>query len=93
MIEIPKLNQIFQPERSKFGNTKNIGSEGSTNQNVDSVCLEIFSVSPLSNQIQIIASKDKIGREAINAPNAGDFFVASEIRATMNPDKNTLMRK
>ena len=64
-------NQKETPRRSRQGISKNIGSEGRTNQNVASRCDAMLPVSGLSCQSQIAPSSDTSGREAINAPNPG----------------------
>jgi len=53
----PKLDQKPSPARSIAGKTKNIGSDGSTYQNVDSAWAAIRSTSLVSRRSQRMASR------------------------------------
>ena len=76
---------------SKIGIRRNIGRDGSTNQNVAVECNAKRSGSPVSVQSHIIPRTDTRGREAIKPPKPGNFLDTSETVATMIPDRSALI--
>jgi len=71
--------------------TKNIGSDGRTNQKVASDCAAMRSVSAVSCHSQIIARIETSGSEAIRPPKPGLRRATSETAMTMNPDSAALI--
>lgn len=89
------VNAIQNPTpcRSKNGRTRNIGSDGSTNQNVLSECAARRSVSTVSRQSQIMPMIETSGSDAINPPMLGLRRATSEMMSTKTPETIALMNR
>jgi hypothetical protein len=81
--ERARAGQNPSPCRSIAGRTKNIGSDGRTNQKVASDCAATRCVSAVSCQSQIIARIETSGSEAIRPPKPGLRLATSEAAMTM----------
>ena len=83
--------QKFKPFRSSADSARNIGSVGSTNQNVDCDRAAMASLSPVSRQSHMKASSETSGSERMSAPNAGLRFATSEAAAMIAPEMSALV--
>ena len=81
------------PCRSKAGKIRNIGSEGSTNQNVDSECAATRSKSEVSFHNQIIPKIEISGSDATSPPSEGLRFAISDTIMTIMPDSVDLITR
>src|SRR6185437_4261202 len=78
------------PARNSAGITRNIGSVGSTYQNVDCVVAAMRAVSPVSRHSQMKLSTETSGSDKMSAPSVGARRAVSDAAAMMTPDRPAL---
>src|SRR5512139_3885648 len=84
------VSQNTMPRRSIAGITRNIGSVGSTYQNVDCACAAIRSASLVSCHSQMMPRIETSGSETIRAPRVGERRATSDTMAMMTPESAAL---
>jgi|AMWB02.1.fsa_nt_gi hypothetical protein len=90
--EIPKLTQKCNPLVSRTGKSRKNANEGNTRKKIDRERSAIAFVSVLSIYIQIRASRDVRGNEAISAPK-NELRLAISLTATiMDAERANLTR-
>jgi hypothetical protein len=88
--EAPSDTQNDDPCRNIVGSSKNMGRDGSTNQNVDCACAAIRSLSPVSRHNHMIARTETRGSDAMSPPMAGLRLAVSETTRTRMPESAAL---
>jgi len=80
--DMPRLAQKCRPLESRAGKSKKNAREGSTSQKIERERSAIACVSVFSTYIQIKASKDVSGNEAMSAPTK-ELRLAISLTATI----------
>ena len=90
MHELASADPNPKPPLRNAGNTRNIGSVGKTNQNVECAVM-MASLSAVSRQSHMKVRSETRGSERITAPRAGLLFATSEAIAMIAPDRSALV--